>query len=748
MRKLLIFTLAFTVAAVLYIKLLSPTAGLILAAALAVLALAALLFRSDHGKRVRIAALGAAIGLFWTWAYEQTRILPMRELAGQEQSIQVQVCDFPAETDFGCSVIGKINGGKILLYLDCSPEEISLGDTLTLTADIIDVFQGSGDDNSLYYQSRDISLLALQSGEVQIKMTDKIPFSVYPAVAAQTLRETVTEIFPEDVEGFALALLTGERSGLSYEVQNELSITGVSHVVAVSGMHVSLIVGLILWLCRSRRRIAAFFCLLTMLFFAAMLGFTPSVTRAVIMNSVLLFAPLLKRENDSLTSLSLALLIILAFNPWAIANISLQLSFGAMVGIFLLTPYFFNLLVGFFQLDALRERGSRLAKPVYSLSVVLATTLGATVATTPFTVYAFGTVSLVSPVTNILNMAVISFIFSAAFVASILGMIWSPLGGAIGWILGWPIRYVLWVVDGLAEIPYAAVYTEKIYILAWVFAVYLLLAVYLWKRKSCRPTFFLSTLGVTLVAAVLFSGLETADLNATAMDVGQGQCIVVRSGGQTALVDCGGDSGDANGEDVARKLLMSGETRVDALILTHFDADHMCGVTQLMKRLDVAALYVPDIQREDETRAMVLKAAEEEGAKVIFVTLEMELPLGMGTVTLYPPVESNVENASLSALLSFEEYDILVTGDMTSDHERKLLRKYDLPDIEVLFAGHHGSKYSTCTELLEATLPETVVICVGENTYGHPSQEVLERIAAIGAEVYRTDLHGDITITR
>ncbi len=748
MRKLMIFTVAFTAAAVLYIKLLSSTVALILAAVLAVLAAVALLFSSDRGKRVRIAALGAAVGLCWTWAYEQIQILPIRELAGQEQSLQVQVRDFPQETDYGCSVEGKVAGGKILLYLDCAPEEISLGDTLRLTADVIGVSQGTGEDNHLYYQSRGISLLGLQRGEIQIEKAEKLPLSCYPALASQKLRETILECFPEDAQGFALALLTGDKSDLSYEARNELSITGVSHVVAVSGMHISLIVGIILWLCRNRRRIAAFFCLLIMLFFAAMLGFTPSVTRAVIMNSVLLLGPLLKRENDPLTSLSLALLIILAFNPWAISNLSLQLSFAAMMGIFYLTPYFYKLLVDFFKLDVLRERGSRLAKPVYSLSVILATTFGATVATTPFSAYAFGTVSLISPLTNVLTMPVISFVFSASFVASIVGMIWNPLGAAMGWILAWPIRYVLWVVDGLAGIPYAAVYTEKLYIVAWLITAYLLFGIYFWKKKTCKPIYLLASLAVTLVGAVLFSGLETANVTVTAMDVGQGQCIVARSGGQTALIDCGGDNGDANGEYVARKLLMDGETRVDALILTHFDLDHVCGVMQLMKRLDVAVLYVPDIQRDDETRAMVINAAIEEGTEIVYVTLETEVALGMGTVTLCPPAETNVPNASLSALLSFEEYDILITGDMTSDHERKLLEKYDYPDVEVLFAGHHGSKYSTCTELLEATRPETVVICVGENTYGHPTEEVIQRIAAIGAEVYRTDIHGDITITR
>lgn len=748
MRKLAIFSLGFTLAAVAYIHTLSSVAALICGTVLVGIFVTCLFFTSDRVRRIRIFALGAAIGLFWTWGYEQIKILPMRSLAGEGQSLQAQVWDFPEETDYGCRAVCKTEKGKILLYLDCAADELAPGDRVSLKADVIDVSRGNGDDNNLYYQSRDISLLGLQRGELEIEKAEKTPLSAYPRFFTRRLQQSITEAFPEDAAGFALALVTGDRSGLSYAVQNDLSTTGISHVVSVSGMHVSLLAGMILFFCRNRRRLAAFISLVVMFFFVAMLGFIPSASRAVIMNAVLLLAPVLKRENDPLTSLSLALLLILCFNPWAVANISLQLSFSAMVGIFLLTPYFYKKLAEFLRLDEMRERGSVLLKPLRSTATVLATTFGATVATTPFSVNAFSSFSVISPVTNLLTMAVISFVFSAAFVTAIAGLIWQPLAQALGWILAWPIRYVLWVVDCLADVPYAAVYTEKVYIFAWVITAYLLLAVFYCWRKRCKPLYLLISLGITLVGAVLFSGMQTENMSLTAMDVGQGQCIAARSGGQTVLVDCGGDREDANGESVARKLLMSGETKVDAVILTHFDEDHTCGLIQLMQRMEVAKLYVPDIQQGEENRALVLKAAQEEGAEVCFVSLETELAFGRGRITLFPPTQTNAENASLSALLSFEEYDILITGDMSSDEERKLLRKYDFPDIEVLFAGHHGSKYSTSRELLEATMPETVLICVGENSYGHPAQEVLDRIAAIGAQVYRTDLHGDITITR
>ena len=747
MRKLAIFSIGFAVAAAVYIRLLSPLMGLIAAGVLSATVFVTMLFHGDPAKRVRIAALGAVIGVVWTWGYEQLKLLPMEQWIGEEQTIYVEVLRLPEETDYGCKVEAKLGTGKILLYLD-DVTELSVGDQLTVTADVIDAGRGSGEEENLYYQARDISLLGFQNGDLYRTEAEKVPFRAYPALAAQKLREKILSIFPEDTSGFALALLTGEKSGLSFGEQNALSLSGIAHVVSVSGMHVSLLAGMVLLLCANRRRLASLVAIPVMFFFAAMLGFTPSVTRAVLMNSVLFLAPLLKRENDLPTALSFALLLILMTNPWAIANVSFQLSFASMLGILLITPYLYKLVVEFLQIDTLKERNSRLLKPVKSVSVILATTFGATVTTTPIMAYHFNTVSLVAPLTNLLTMPVISFVFTGAFVAVLLGFLWTPLGTAVAWLLSWLIRYVMWVAESLSRVPYAAVYSVIFYIVAWLVAAYLLLGCYFLYRKTCRPAALAVSVTITLVGAVLLSGLETANMTLTAVDVGQGQCIVARSGGQTAVIDCGGDSGEKNGEDVARKLLMSGETKVDALILTHFDADHMCGVTQLMARMDVARLYVADVDEDSSTRALVLHAAEQEGAEIFFVTLDTVFSFGTGSIALYPPTTPGEDNASLAALLSFQEYDILITGDMSSSQERKLLNNYSFPDIEVLFAGHHGSKYSTCSELLEATLPETVIICVGKNSYGHPTQEVLDRIAIIGSEVYRTDLCGDITITR
>lgn len=749
MRRLAIFACSFALAAAAYVWLLPcalalPAAGIALAAAFVLR-----FFRAPACKRVKLCALGLAVGLFWSWGYERVKLAPLRAYCGEERLISAQVCDAAQATQYGCRVQARVEGGNILLYLSCAPEELSLGDTVTVTAEIVDVSRGSGDSENLYYQSRDISLLGFQRGDVTITPAERLPLRCYPTAAVLALRAQINRLFPDDTEAFVRALLTGDRSGLSYRTQNELSIVGISHVVSVSGMHVSLLVGVIMLLCMRRRKLAAVLSLFVMLFFAAMLGFTPSVTRAVIMNSVMLLAPLAHRENDALTSLSFALMVILAINPWAIANLSLQLSFGAVAGIFLLTPRIYRLLLRLIHDDMLKKRFVYLRKVIRGGAAILSTSLGATALTQPLLAATFGTVSLIAPLTNLLLLSLIGVIFSGAFGLLLTGLL-LPQAAALGArVLSYPIRAVLWLVRMLAKLPYAAVYTTSGYIVAWLILAYVLLGIYFLPFKARKkPAVLLACLLLTLLGACVFSAQEAGETAITVFDVGQGQCIFLRSGEFTALIDCGGDSGDVNGETVARELLMAGHGHIDVLMLTHYDTDHVCGTEQLLSRIEVGELLLPEVADDTDNRAQILKAAQENGVPYRFVAQDTVIHFDGGTLSLFAPSDPLADNASLAALMSVEEYDILITGDMSSAQERTLLNTHTLPDLEVLVAGHHGSKSSTSEALLFATLPEFVLISVGENSYGHPSQEVLNRIAALGAAVYRTDLNGDITILR
>ena len=144
----------------------------------------------------------------------------------------------------------------------------------------------------------------------------------------------------------------------------------------------------------------------------------------------------------------------------------------------------------------------------------------------------------------------------------------------------------------------------------------------------------------------------------------------------------------------------------------------------------------------------VMELAEREGAEVILVDQVRHIPLGEAQLTLFPPLGGGSSNESgLFALCSYGEFDALITGDADGFVEKMLVKYYPIPDIEVLVAGHHGSKRSSCTEFLTAAAPEIVLISAGaNNSYGHPAQETLDRLAALGARVRRTDQEGKLTV--
>ena len=254
-----------------------------------------------------------------------------------------------------------------------------------------------------------------------------------------------------------------------------------------------------------------------------------------------------------------------------------------------------------------------------------------------------------------------------------------------------------------------------------------------------------------LLVTARFNALqfERGSLYVTALDVGQGESVALLSRRHGVLVDCGSSNSYISAGDVAADYFLSaGIRRLDAVVLTHYHADHANGLALLLARVGVDTLYLPDIAEENGEKTAVLALSERYGVEVRYVTGETQTAVGEASLTLYPPVGEGGENElGLTILCSAGEFDTLITGDMDSKTERALLDAYPLPDIEVLLVGHHGSRYSTSEELLETVTPEVGVVSVGSNSYGHPTRDALLRLTDAGVTVYRTDLQGNIYIT-
>lgn len=707
-------------------------------------------------RRALALCLGGLLALGWFSAYSALFYVPSANWIGDGTQLSGTVISYPRETSIGgrsvtVALDGDFAAPDVLIYGDENWGVLEPGDHITCTARTMTATRMRGDDTT-YYTAKGVYLLAYCNGLPEVEKANFVPIRCWPTVCAHMLKAGIYAAFDEVAAPMAVAVTLGDKSGLPDLLYSALSRSGLMHAAAVSGLHISFLVGAIMLLTGRNRKVALAL-VPVLLFYALMAGGTPSALRAVIMQTALLAAPVTKRDSDSPSALGLALLILLVQNPFAAASVSLQLSFASVAGILLVTgPLSKRLLDRTKRFRRAHREG--MWKPLWAAyTFVIAnvsTSLGAMLFTVPLIVLYFGQILLISPVANVLTLWALTLLMMTALLIGTLAVFFPGPAAVLGAVCGLAAHYVRWVVLWLGKFPFASLSADNPYCLIWLGAVYLVLLIFrLSKAQRPRPLVPVISLAVLLVAAIGLGRLSvfTADLTVAALDVGQGASTALLSGNRTALVDCGGNQSSSAGDIAADYFASLGRVRLDLLALTHLDDDHFNGVEQLFYRMDVRQIAVPSSADPDKL-ALLLDWAEIEGAEVIFIDEITEYAFGNSTLTLFPPLSGGTSNESgLFALCSAGEFDALITGDADSFVEKMLVKYYPIPDIELLMVGHHGSHNSTCAEFLDTALPELAVISVGWNSYGHPRQEALDRLEAIGSQVHRTDTEGTVTVT-
>ena len=727
MRKILWFTLGFGAACAFCAYGRLPVL-LILPALVLLTASFSVEFRTSQ---MILTVLGIVAGLFWFSRFEARTLQPVFALDGVTQEASIRCSSFPEETDYGCRTEGRISVGEknytVLCYLDEGSE--AAPGTILSGPFRFKVTAPGGMKESSYYQGEGLFLLAYQADELSVAEGEP-SWRDYPAKLRQRIVRILDTSMPGDVSLFAKALLLGDTSGLDYATKTDFTVSGIRHIVAVSGLHVSILFSLIQLTTLRKRFLTVLLGIPVLALFVAMTGFTPSVSRACIMCGLMLLASLLNREYDGPAALSFAGLALLLVNPLVITSVSYQLSFASVAGIFLFSPGIRKWLLSL-------KSGKAFSYAAASVSV----TLGATVLTVPLCAVYFGTVSLASVLTNLLVLWAVSLIFYGLIGVCLLGFFWLWGAAFLGKAVSILIRYVLLTAKIIAAFPLSAVYTRSVYITAWLVFIYLLLTVFLLSRNR-KPLVFGCCAALGLCVALLASWAEPLqdDVRFTVLDVGQGQCLLLQSEGKTYMVDCGGSTDSMAADAAAETLLSQGVSKLDALILTHYDRDHTGGAQNLLTRIDAKLLVLPAVWAD-----LSLEADE-----IVYAPEDLVLTTGDTEIRIFASkIPTNDNENSLCILFDTKDCDILVTGDRDGFGERSLLRHAAIPDVDVLVAGHHGSKNATCEELLAAVRPEIVCISAGrDNHFGHPAPELLARLQKYGCTVYRTDLQGDIIIRR
>lgn len=748
-------TIGFSFSAGVFLAALLPWNGWQLYAAGGVLLLAlAWLFAARKQKYFRrglLILLPLAVSLAYFAGYDHLVRQPIEDRCGAASDFAATVCDWPQATERGARVTVELEGyhrARAVLYGEAELLAARPGDTVTGTAQWQSAVHFDSDDVT-HFNARGVYALLYGREDVRLSAGDGDALRWLPQRAGKAFREKVAAIWDDPrVSGFLTAELTGDKSAMDDGDYLAMQETGLAHLFAVSGLHCAFLVTLLALLISRRQRLLCAVTIPLLLFYMVMVGMSPSVVRACIMQIFLLIAPLFRRGSDPLTSLAAALLVILLCNPFAAASVSLQLSFSATLGMVLLSPRLYKLLTGWYK-----GKCRPLRTALCFVAANLSATLSAVVFTAPLTAWYFRIFVLVAPLSSLLAVPAAGWSFMAAFVTVLLGFVWLPLASLLGWISWALVRYILWIANGMMSWRYHAVYFTNPYLIYWLLFLYAAFIGCAATPDGKRKYLLASALSVlTLTAAIWVNrqDYQYGVLTALTLDVGQGESVILTSGGETALVDCGSSNSYKDPGGLAADTLHSmGVRELSAVVVTHYHADHTNGLYEVLRRIPVQTIYLPDIEDEYGVRERLVSLAEEKGAQVTYVTKETADTLGDTVLTIYPPVQSggDLNELGLTALASAGDFDLLITGDMSGSTEKKLVETYALPDIEVLVVSHHGSRYSSNIRFLKSVTPEAAVISVGDNNYGHPSEETLQRLLAVGADIWRTDQQGTIRIT-
>ncbi|MBQ2230935.1 MAG: ComEC/Rec2 family competence protein, partial [Oscillospiraceae bacterium] len=488
MRKLATWGFSFAAAVTVSEYLLTDKAKLTLAAAVLLLFFVNLFIKHGQRKRFSFILAGLCIGFVYTPLYSYL-FIPQPEIRyGVLTEWEAEASDFPQTNKNGASLSVLIDAGgatqeAVIYVYDGSADGVKPGDRLRFTAKLYAV-DGGADEES--YFSRGDKVAA--SGAYDLEITRPaagVTLRYFHKYAAKAIKDALKSVFPEKEYPLTLALITGDKSLIRSDraLTTALQRSGVYHVTTVSGMHVSILASFILLLF-GKRRGAGFILAPVLIAFAALAGFTPSVTRAVIMQLFVIAAPIFKREEDRLTSIAAALILIIAVDPSSAMSAGLQLSFAAILGISLFYGRIFGAITGFGRIEKIKNR--RLRGVFVKLAGAASVTIGAQILTIPLSALHFGYISLAALPANMLITFAVSPAFILSAVSAGAGALYLPVGKAIAFVASLLLKCISWVAKLLSSSALSAVYVDNWVIIAWLILAYAAIIAFIIMRKEAN----------------------------------------------------------------------------------------------------------------------------------------------------------------------------------------------------------------------------------------------------------------------
>lgn len=634
------------------------------------------------------------------------------------------------------------------------PANLRLGDRLCFTALIYPLEEPRNShefDYKGYLASNNIHIQAGIKSINSIRTTNR--FLSWNSIRREVL-SAIDLNFSKETASLAKALLIGYKNELNQETKEAFSRAGLSHIMAVSGLHVGFILAPIwfviplFWTFRHGKKMGLLILVVTLLFYAGLTGFSASVTRASLAGGLLMYGRLFHKVRNAKNLTAVAALIILLMNPSDLFSIGFQLSFGAVYILLLVTPVINRSLP-----DWVRFRWY--GTPVMVIIISLLVQVGLF----PLLVYYFGEFSVAGPLANAFVVPFLGFVVPLAL---------SLLPVALGWpataqTLNTPIDYFLYglhhFVTAIAgwEWSWISVHIEGILLfLTWATVIFFIATLRIpklrWKLLSILLFFLCINRGQKLS-----SKFQPADLQLTVFDVGQGDATLLRTpGGRHYLIDTGIWH---PGYNSARYIMIpflraEGITRLEGVFLSHPHADHIGGITELLNTIPIDTIYNSGSSYESELFYNYQAIAAGKNIPVVPLKAGQCLVLDSAIrLFVYGPGEhlsssSGVNNRSLVLELVYGSTEFLFTGDAERKQEQRLLKTYPrLVKTDVLKVAHHGSRTSSTERFLRAASPAIGIVSLDwSNRFGHPHASAVKRLRSHIGELHFTSLDGAIQL--
>jgi competence protein ComEC len=622
-----------------------------------------------------------------------------------------------------------------------------------------------------------IGFLSKEKGWVKLGEGFKNPVTLRVEHWRDCIRDFLNREANPPGSGIFKALVLGEQGDLPEEIKDYFILTGTAHLLAISGDQFGIVAllsfSLIIWMLKrseflllslSVRKWAAALTIPFIVLYALIAGAGISVIRAAIMVITFLFAILLNRERNLLHTLALAAFLILIFSPPSLFDVSFQLSFLAVLSILYLVPRILQ------QLK--QEEKSVLPKTSwkknilkYAMLSLLATGV-AILGTAPFVAFHFNRFAPIGFLTNLLIIPWVGFlIVPLSLAASIFSFIFTPFASLLININGFITLILLKVLAFFASLPFASFYVSTPTVFE-IFLFYSLLFLVAHFRKGKKVRYLFAGLCLVLACDLAYWNLKDSfqkNLKLTFIDVGHGDSILIEfPKGKRMLIDGGGlfeDRFDTGKNVIAPFLWKKKIGRIDTLVLTHPDPDHLKGLNFIASEFSVGQFWdngmempsEPYLQLKETLRQKKINTQSLSEATPPQIVNGVEIsvlnPAARNATQRKVPKSSDVNNSSLVLKLRFRNVSVLLAGDIEKEAEGSMMRKGCPLRADILKIPHHGSLSSSSSLFLETVAPPYAILSVGERNIARlPHPEVLKRYEQLGTRLFRTDKQGAITV--